>query len=47
MSFARNMGRNIGKNITQILSSKQSYKLLDHAKQLVTDGHKTAFKRAI
>ena len=40
LSFAKNMGKNTGKNITQILSGKylpgmlaMRQKLLDHAKQ--------------
>ena len=38
LSFARNMGKSISKN----LSSKYSQKLLDHAKQCATDALKTA-----
>ena len=45
LSFAKNMGRNIGKNISKNLSSKYSQKLLDHAKQSVTDIIKPASKR--
>ena len=41
MSFARNMGKNIDKNILE------SEKYLDHAKPLATDALKTASKRAI
>ena len=37
LSFAKNMGRDIDKNISKILSSKYSEKLLDHAKQSATD----------
>ena len=43
LSFVRNMGKNINKN----LSSKYSQKLLDHAKQSATDVLKTTSKRAI
>ena len=43
LSFARNMGENVSKN----LSSKYSQKLLDHAKQSATDALKTASERAI
>ena len=39
ISFARNMGKQ--------LSSKYSQKLLDHAKQSITDAIKTALKTAI
>ena len=41
------MGRNIGKSVSKKLSSKDSQKLLDHAKQSATDMFKTASKRAI
>ena len=41
------MGKNIGKNISKNLSSKYDQKLLDQAKQSVTDAFKTAPKRAI
>ena len=41
------MVKNIGKNICQFLSGKQSLKLLDHPKQTATDAVKTASKRAI
>ena len=43
MSFARNMGKKISKN----LSSEYSHKLLDHTKQFDTDALKTASKRTI
>ena len=42
LSFARNMGRTISKNISKYLSSKYSQRLLDHAKQSTTDVLKTA-----
>ena len=45
--FAKNMGRNIGKNTIKNLSSKYSQKPLDHAKQSTTDTIKTASKREI
>ena len=43
LSYARDIGKNISKN----LRSKYSQKLLDHAKQSATDLLKTASKRAI
>ena len=43
MSFVRNVGENISKNLT----NKYSQKLLDPAKQSATDANKTASKRAI
>ena len=42
LSFAKNMGRNIGKNISKYC--KYCQKLLDHAKQSPTDALKTASK---
>ena len=47
LSFAKNMGTNIGKNMNKNLSSKYNQKLLDQAKQSATDEIKTASKRAI
>ena len=44
MSFANNMGKSIGKNISKILSGKYSQKLLDIAKQSATEALK-AFKK--
>ena len=41
------MGKNIGKNISKSLNSKYSQKLLDHAKQSVTDSFKTSSERVI
>ena len=35
--FARNMGKNIANNISKILISKYSKKLLDYAKQSATN----------
>ena len=53
-SFTKNMGTNIGKNISKILSSKDSrgllaacQKILDRVKPSGTDSLKTASKRAI
>ena len=43
MSFVRNVGENISKNLT----NKYSQKLLDPAKQSATDANETASKRAI
>ena len=43
MSFSRDMGKNISKN----LNSKYIQKLLDYAKQSATDALKTAWIRAI
>ena len=47
MSFAKNIGRNIGKIIRKNLSSKHSKKLLDLAKQTATDAFRTASRIAI
>ena len=47
MSFAKIMGQNIGKNISQTLIGKYNKKLLDHAKKSATDTFKTASKRVI
>ena len=33
LSFAKNVVKNVGKNLSKILRSKYSQKLLDHAKQ--------------
>ena len=41
------MGKNVGKNKSENLSSKYSEKLLDYTKQSATDTIKTASKRAI
>ena len=41
------MGKNIGKDISENLSSKYSQKLLDHTKQFRTDALKTTSKRVI
>ena len=45
--FANNMGKSNGKYISKKVSSKYSQKLLDHAKQSVTDALKTTSKRII
>ena len=45
LSFAKNMGRNIGKYRSKNLNSKYSHKLFDHAIQSATDALKTASKR--
>ena len=47
MSFANNFGKSIGKKISKILSGKYGQKLLDHAKQSVTDALKTVSNRII
>ena len=47
LSFAKNIGRNIGKIINKNLSGKYSQNLIDHAKQSATDAFKTTSKRAI
>ena len=45
MSFAKNMGESIGKNISESLSRKYCQKPLDHAQQSATDALKTASKK--
>ena len=45
--FARDMCKNIGKNISNIISDKYSLKFLEHPKQTVTDALKTTLKRLI
>ena len=54
MSFAKNIPKNKGKNISKNLSSKYGpgmlaarHKLLDYAKYSLADAFKTASKRAI
>ena len=47
LSFSKNIGRNIDKDISNSLSGKYSQKRLDHAKQSTTDPFETASKRAI
>ena len=45
LSFAKNMRKIIGKNISENLSSKHSQKLLDQAMKSTTDALKTASKK--
>ena len=47
MYFARNMGKNGGKNMSKILSIKYSEKLLDHAKQSATNALEAYSNRVI
>ena len=47
LSFNRNMGKNIGKNIIKCLNRICSQKLLDHAKTFVTYALKTTSKQLI
>ena len=47
LSFAKNMTKSIGKNITKNLSGKYNQRFLDHTKQFVTDTPKTVSKKAI
>ena len=47
LSFAIKMGKNIGKDWSKNLSDKYDQKLLDHAKQSVTDAIRTSSKRVI
>ena len=47
LSFSKNMGKNTGKNISKNFSGKYSLRLLDNAKQSVTDVLKTSSKRVI
>ena len=46
MSFAKHMGKSIGRNISKIVSGKYSQKRLDHAKKFATNVLKTS-KRGI
>ena len=41
------MGKNVGKNISKILSSKYSQKILDHAERSATDAFKAASIKVI
>ena len=43
LSFAKNMSINVGKNVSNNLSSKPNQELLPHAKRLAKDALKTAF----
>ena len=45
--FAQNMGTNIGRNISKILSGKYTQKPLDDAKQSATGPLKTTSKKVI
>ena len=47
LSFAKNTGNYIGKNISKNVSSKYSQKLLDYAKQSATDALKISAEKAI
>ena len=47
LSFAKNVGKIIGKYISNSLNSKHSQRHLDHAKQSATDAFKTSSKRVI
>ena len=47
MSFAKRTSKNIGKSISEKVSSKYSQNLLDHAKQSATDALKTTSKIVI
>ena len=47
MSFAENMGKHNGKNISRNFIGKYSQKPLDHAKKSATDALKTSSERVI
>ena len=47
LSFAKNMCKSTGENISKNIGGKYSQKLLDHAKQSVTDALETTSKRVI
>ena len=47
LSLARNIRKNIGKTVSQNLSSKYNLKLIDHGKPYATDALKTASRRVI
>ena len=47
LSFAKNMGKSISKNISQSLSGKYIQKRLDHAKKSATDASKISRKRVV
>ena len=47
LSFAKNMFKNIGENISQNVTGKHNQKLLDHTKKSATDALKTVSKRVI
>ena len=46
LSFAKNMGKIIGKNISKSLSCKYSQKRLDHAKLSAKDALRNYLKRS-
>ena len=45
LSFAKNMGKTIGENISKKLNGKYGQRFRDHAKQSATDELKTSPKR--
>ena len=47
LSFAKNMCKKIGENISEHLSGKYSQKLLDHVKQSATNTLKTTSNKVI
>ena len=47
LSFAQNMGTNIGRNISKTLSGKYTQKLLDHAKQSARGPLETTSRKGI
>ena len=47
LSFAKNMEKTIGKNISKIVSGKYCQKCLDYAKQSATNALKITSKRVI
>ena len=46
LHFAKNMDKNIARDMSKNLRGKYSQKLLDHAKQFATDTVKTSSKRS-
>ena len=46
LSFTINMGKNMVRNVSKILSGKYIQKFVDHAKQSATDALKTASKKS-
>ena len=47
LSFAKTMGKSIGKNMSKHLNGKYGQKFLDHAKKSDKDSIKTTSKRVI
>ena len=45
LTFAKNMGEDFGKNISEIVSGKYSETCIDHAKQSATDAFKLLQKQ--